>query len=135
MFHKAMQVGDGAFRWLAQKVDLELLARLARADCFGRTGGFDCSAMDWFVERARSLGVEHRPPPPLVLGRHLLAIGMSPGPEVGDVLKRIYERQLDGEITTVEQGVAEARRILSSAAIRASRSEARDPEDGARNRT
>ena len=48
MFHKAGNVGDGAFRRLAQKVDLELLARLARADCLGRTGGFDCSAMDWF---------------------------------------------------------------------------------------
>jgi tRNA nucleotidyltransferase (CCA-adding enzyme) len=38
MFHKAQNVGDGAFRRLAQKVDLELLARLARADCLGRTG-------------------------------------------------------------------------------------------------
>ncbi len=53
MFHKAGNVGDGAFRRLAQKVDLELLARVARADCLGRTGGFDCSAMDWFIERAR----------------------------------------------------------------------------------
>ena len=53
MFHKAAHVGDGAFRRLAQKVDLELLARLARADCRGRTGTFDCSAMDWFLERAR----------------------------------------------------------------------------------
>ena len=33
MFHKAGNVGDGAFRRLALKVDLELLARLARADC------------------------------------------------------------------------------------------------------
>ncbi len=60
MFHKAGNVGDGAFRRLAQKVDLELLARLARADCRGRTGTFDCSAMDWFIERARQLGVHDR---------------------------------------------------------------------------
>ena len=75
----ATQVGDGAFRRLAQKVDLELLARLARADCHGpRPGEFDCSAMDWFVERARSLGVEHKPPAPLLLGRHVLALGARP---------------------------------------------------------
>ena len=80
MFHKAPNVGDGAFRRLAQKVDLELLARLARADCLGRTGSFDCSAMDWFIERARALGVEHQPPPPLLLGRHLLELGLPPGP-------------------------------------------------------
>ncbi len=113
MFHKATPpVGDGAFRRLALKVDLELLARLAKADCTGRTGDFDCSAMDWFLARARALGVEHRPPAPLVLGRHLLALGLAPGPRVGEILKRVYDRQLDGEVTTVEDGVALAREII-----------------------
>jgi tRNA nucleotidyltransferase (CCA-adding enzyme) len=115
MFHKAQNVGDGAFRRLAQKVDLELLARLARADCRGRTGSFDCSAMDWFLERARALGVEHQPPPPLLLGRHLLELGLSPGPRVGEVLKQVYEKQLDGAITSVDEGIEEARRILTDA--------------------
>lgn len=112
MFHKAGNVSDGAFRRLAQKVDMELLARVARADCLGRGGGFDCSAMDWFIERARSLGVEHQPPPPLVLGRHLLALGVTPGPRVGDLLKQVYERQLDGEITTTEEGIDYLRRLI-----------------------
>jgi tRNA nucleotidyltransferase (CCA-adding enzyme) len=112
MFHKAQNVGDGAFRRLAQKVDLELLARLARADCRGRTGSFDCSAMDWFIERARALGVEHQPPPPLLLGRHLLELGLEPGPRVGQVLKQVYEKQLDGEITSLEEGLNAAKEIL-----------------------
>jgi tRNA nucleotidyltransferase (CCA-adding enzyme) len=114
MFHKAAHVSDGAFRRLAQKVDLELLARLARADCLGRTGDFDCSAMDWFIGRARSLGVEHAPPAPLVLGRHLLSLGVAPGPRVGEVLKLLYEGQLDGTIRDLEEGLAEARRILGT---------------------
>lgn len=105
-------ITDGAFRRLAQKVDLELLALVAKADCTGRTGEFDCSAMDWFVERARALGVEHAPPAPLVLGRHLLALGMQPGPAVGAMLKQIYEKQLDGEIRTTEEGIALARKLL-----------------------
>jgi tRNA nucleotidyltransferase (CCA-adding enzyme) len=113
MFFKAGNVGDGAFRRLAEKVDLELLARVARADCRGRTGHFDCSAMDWFIERARALGVERRPPAPLVLGRHLLALGLEPGPRVGEVLKQLYEQQLDGAITTTEDGVAAAKRLLA----------------------
>jgi tRNA nucleotidyltransferase (CCA-adding enzyme) len=112
MLHKAPNVGDGAFRRLAQKVNLELLARLARADCRGRTGSFDCSAMDWFIERARALGVEHQAPPPLLLGRHLLELGLSPGPRVGEVLKQVYEKQLDGAIASVDEGIEEARRIL-----------------------
>jgi len=106
-------VSDGAFRRLAQKVDLEMLARVAKSDCLGRTGGFDCSAMDWFLERARELGVQHAPPDPLVKGRHLLALGLTPGPRLGDVLRQIYEKQLDGSIATIDEGVALAKEILA----------------------
>ena len=106
-------VGDGAFRRLAAKVDMELLARVARADCRGRGGGFDCSAMDWFVERARRLGVEHEAPAPLVMGRHLLALGVAPGPRMGEILKAIYEQQLDGTVTTEEEGIAAASAMIA----------------------
>ena len=106
-------MGDGAFRRLAQKVDLELLARVARADCLGRTGSFDCSAMDWFLERARALGVEHQPPSPVLLGRHLLALGVQPGPRVGEILKLVYEKQLDGEVKTEGEAIDAAKRLLS----------------------
>jgi tRNA nucleotidyltransferase (CCA-adding enzyme) len=107
-------VTDGAFRRLAQKVDLELLARFARADCHGRSGTFDCSAMDWFLERARALGVEHRPPAPLLMGRHLIELGVRPGPEMGAILALVYERQLDGDITTLDDAIAAARESLSA---------------------
>jgi tRNA nucleotidyltransferase (CCA-adding enzyme) len=112
-FFKAGNVSDGAFRRLAQKVDLELLARVARADCRGRTGAFDCSAMDWFLERARALGVEHQPPAPLLLGRHVIALGLEPGPRVGEILRLVYEQQLDGGVKTVEDAVERARQILN----------------------
>ena len=117
-FRKAPYVSDGAFRRLAQKVDLELLARVARADCLGRTGDFDCTAMDWFLDRARALGVEHHAPAPLLLGRHLLALGLTPGPRIGEILKLVYEKQLDGEVTSVEAGITEARRLISESAAR-----------------
>ncbi len=109
------EVGDGAFRRLAQKVDLELLARVAKSDCLGRQPGqFDCTAMDWFVERARTLSVQHGPPPPILLGRHVLALGVRPGPKVGEILKSVYEQQLDGTITTLEEAIAAARTIVAS---------------------
>ena len=114
MWHKAPDgVTDGAFRRLARKVDLELLAVLAKADCRGRTGMFDCSAMDWFLERARALGIEHEAPAPLLLGRHLLQLGLLPGPEVGKILKHIYELQLDGTVRSVDQAISEAKLLIT----------------------
>ena len=107
------EVGDGAFRRLAQKVDLELLARVAKSDCEGRQPGtFDCTAMDWFLERARALGVEHRPPEPILLGRHLLELGLKPGPRVGEILKAVYEQQMDGAVTTWTQAIDAARHLI-----------------------
>jgi tRNA nucleotidyltransferase (CCA-adding enzyme) len=115
MWHKAPQpVGDGAFRRLAAKVDLELLARVSAADCEGRNGEFDCTAIDWFLQRARALGVEHAPPKPIVLGRHLLTLGVEPGPRMGEILRQIYERQLDGEIESVDDGLAIARDLIGT---------------------
>jgi tRNA nucleotidyltransferase (CCA-adding enzyme) len=112
-FFKARDtVRDGAFRRLAQRVDLELLTRFARADCHGRAGRFDCSAMDWFLDRARSLGVEHRPPAPILMGRHLLALGVLPGPRIGEILNAVYEQQLDGAVTTLPEAEAAARAML-----------------------
>jgi tRNA nucleotidyltransferase (CCA-adding enzyme) len=117
-FFKARDtVTDGAFRRLAQKVDLELLARFARSDCHGRTGTFDCSGIDWFLERARSLGVEHRPPKPILLGRHLIELGVAPGPRMGEILRAVYELQLDGVVTTVEDARGAAGRQIAKLAI------------------
>jgi tRNA nucleotidyltransferase (CCA-adding enzyme) len=109
-------VGDGAFRRLAQKVDLELLARVAMSDCNGRTGSFDCSGIDWFLERARALGVEHAAPEPILKGRHVLDLGLRPGPAVGRLLKRVYERQLDGRVSTLDEAIAAAREMIAEPA-------------------
>ncbi len=108
------EVGDGAFRRLAHKVDLELLARVAKSDCQGRQPGvFDCTAMDWFLERARALGVSNRPPEPILLGRHLLALGVKPGPRVGEILKAVYEQQMDGGVTNVDEAIAAAASLIN----------------------
>jgi tRNA nucleotidyltransferase (CCA-adding enzyme) len=111
-FKSATPVGDGAFRRLAQKVDLELLARVATSDCLGRTGDFDCSGIAWFAQRARELGVEHRAPDPIVKGRHLIELGVPPGPRMGAILREIYERQLDGRVSSIEDGLQAVREVI-----------------------
>ena len=46
----------------------------------------------------RELGLERGAPAPILLGRHLLELGMNPGPRMGEITKAIYEMQLDGRI-------------------------------------
>jgi tRNA nucleotidyltransferase (CCA-adding enzyme) len=45
-------------------------------------------------------------PKKLVLGRHLLEMGIVPGVEMGKLLKKAYEAQLAGEFDSVEGGMA-----------------------------
>lgn len=107
-------VTDGAIRRLSAKCEPVLLHRVARADCLGRSPGqFSTEPMDWFLRRAQELDVAERPPEPILRGRDLLALGLSPGPEIGRVLKAVYERQLDGAVTTIDEARAEARRVLA----------------------
>jgi tRNA nucleotidyltransferase (CCA-adding enzyme) len=107
------RVGNGAIRRLARKCEPDLLYRVARADCLGRRpGAFEPVAMEWFRERVRELDVAVRPPEPLLMGRDVIALGVTPGPEVGRVLNAVYEKQLDGAVRTPEEARAEACRLL-----------------------
>ena len=67
-----------------------------------------------FLERARALGVEHAAPAPVVMGRHLLALGVPPGPRMGVLLREVYEHQLDGRVQTLDEGIALARTLLDA---------------------
>ena len=44
------------------------------------------------------------------MGRHVVAMGVPPGPEVGRIVHAVYERQLDGAVTDLAQAEADARR-------------------------
>jgi tRNA nucleotidyltransferase (CCA-adding enzyme) len=107
------QVSDGAIRRLAGRCEPELLYRVARADCLGRRPGrFEPVAMEWFKARIEALDVAVRPPEPLLKGRDLLALGVPPGPEMGRVLRAVYEQQLDGAVTSLDEARALAQREL-----------------------
>lgn len=107
-------VGDGAFRRLARRLEPDLLYRVSRADCLGRTGHFSTEAQEWFIAKVRGLQVESRPPAPLLMGRHLLEMGLSPGPAVGRITRAIYEMQLDGRVATLEEAKREALGLLAA---------------------
>jgi len=112
-------VGDGAFRRLARKVEPDLLYRVAKADSLGRNPAwlpkekrFDSAAQEWFIERVRELEIERKPPQPILKGRHLIELGLEPSPRFSEILNAIYELQLDGKITRLEEARDEAARML-----------------------
>ena len=120
-FKQREEVGDGAFRRLARKCELDLLYRVAKADSLGRNADwvprekwYDAEAQDWFIERARELAVESTAPAPLLLGRHLLEMGLQPGPRIGEITRAIYEMQLDGRVQSLEEAKAAAKELLSA---------------------
>jgi tRNA nucleotidyltransferase (CCA-adding enzyme) len=120
-FKKQDQVGDGAFRRLARKCELDLLYRVARADSLGRNADwvpreqwYTAEAQEWFIQRARELAVETLPPVPILLGRHLLELGLEPGPKMGEVTKAVYEMQLDGRVSSIDDAKNAAKKILSA---------------------
>ena len=71
---------------------------------------------DGLVPRARARARRRacRPPEPILLGRHLLALGLKPGPRVGEILKAVYEQQLDGTMSTLDEAVARARQLVDA---------------------
>ena len=107
-------ISDGALRRLALKVEPDLLYRVARADCLGRTGEFTPVGEEWFLDRVKSLEIEERAPAPILLGRHVLELGLEPGPRVGKITRAVYELQLDGKVTTLEEAIETARALLTS---------------------
>ncbi len=120
MFYKS-KPGDGAFRRLARKVEPDLLYRVAKADSLGRNPEwlpkekwFKAEAQEWFIEKVRALNIERKAPPAILMGRHLIELGLNPSPEFKRIIDAVYEKQLDGQITNLEEAIGEAKTLIKS---------------------
>ena len=118
-YKKRDEVGDGAFRRLARRCEPDLLYRVAKADSLGRNAAwvprekwYGAEAQEWFIQRTRELQVEQRAPDPLLLGRHLLELGVQPGPQMGEITRAVYEMQLDGRVRNLDEAIAEAKKLI-----------------------
>ncbi len=89
-------IEDKEFRFFAARVEPDLALRLSRA-----RGDFE--AANWFEANLKRLDVFAGPPAPLLLGRHLLEMGMTPGPHIGKIVERVYFLQLSGEVRSLEE--------------------------------
>jgi tRNA nucleotidyltransferase (CCA-adding enzyme) len=119
-YKKRDEISEGAFRRLARRCELELLYLVAKADSLGRNAEwvpkerwFDSEPQEWFIRRARELLVSESAPAPILMGRHLIEMGLKPSPEFGQILEAVYEMQLDGRVKDLDQAITAARNLLN----------------------
>lgn len=119
--------GDSAVRRLAARVKrVDRLVRVAHADKNGRPplglppgtpiSGFatspekrpipdvDFPEGDWLLNKTHALAIQDNAPKPILLGRHLVALDIKPGPHFAKILDRAYEAQLDGTFDNEADG-------------------------------
>ena len=86
---------------------MNLLERVARADHLGRTTpdakARSFEAGDHFRETALSIQVAENAPADVVMGRHLIARGLDPGPCFQDILERCREIQDETGLTDPDE--------------------------------
>jgi len=88
-----------AVRRLAHRLEpanIESWEMLVEADASGRSPRPPCRAALHWLQAAQELQHHHNKPEALLNGKILLRLGVTPGPEMGDILNKAYEAQLDG---------------------------------------
>ena len=98
-FVRRQDVEDKEFRFFSARIHPHLATLLSRARG-------DWEAANWFEENLRRLEVFDGPPAPLLMGRHLLEMGMAPGPRIGELVKAVYFAQLAGKVETLDEAKA-----------------------------
>lgn len=85
---------------------IEQLMVVVQADHAGRPPlPKDMPANALEIQRiAKELNVEASAPKPLILGRHLIELGLKPGPAFKQILDLFFEKQLDGDFDNLEDG-------------------------------
>jgi len=81
----------------------ELQLELHRIDCISSNGKMDqyVFLLDTLIEEKDSVTL----PQPLISGRDLINIGIKPGPEMGKILDKISDMQLEGKLTTKKEAL------------------------------
>ena len=109
---------DAQVRRLARKLSpatIDDLAVVMTADALGRPPlpASDILALVGRLRaRASGLALEAKAPRPIILGRHLIAMGRKPGPDFKPLLDAAFEAQLDGTFTDEAGGLAWLRERL-----------------------
>jgi tRNA nucleotidyltransferase (CCA-adding enzyme) len=95
-------ITDRGVRLLSKRLEpetIEGLCLVMTADQMGRPPlpRTESRTVSGLLQKARDLQVQRSAPSPILLGRHLLEAGWTPGPDIGRALHAAYDAQLEGE--------------------------------------
>jgi tRNA nucleotidyltransferase (CCA-adding enzyme) len=104
-------LSDRALRRLAKRLEPENIRGLClviTADSMGRPplAPAQPENVRQLLARARELEIQEKPPEPILMGRHLLELGLAPGKDLGVILDRAYEAQLEGQFFDLTHALA-----------------------------
>lgn len=112
LYRNRADIGFKAISRLVRDLDDHdfLLVLLDVADRRSReTRPLDLSSEDevvqWFQSKKEEYNINKETIQPIIMGRDLLKLGVAPGVRMGVYLNRLYEKQLDGEFGTKEDGL------------------------------
>jgi tRNA nucleotidyltransferase (CCA-adding enzyme) len=102
------RITERVVRRLAKRLEPETIERLAiliTADAFGRPPSPQMVPDNVFelLEMAEALQLQSCAPKAILLGRHLIELGMRPGPEFGLILDAAFDAQLEGRFFDLPQ--------------------------------
>jgi poly(A) polymerase len=89
----------------------ELELELHRIDCASSHG--DLRYYDFLKQQLETMSAEEIDPPPLISGRDLLAMGLTPGKMVGRILDTVRVAQLEGTVQTRDEALKMARQLAN----------------------
>ncbi len=107
----SIEQSDTNIRRLARRLapaSIDMLCAVMRADHDGRPPIHSPETLiriNALQGKARSLTLASSAPKPLILGRHLLALGLKPGRDFKPLLDTAFEAQLDGIFTGESDGI------------------------------
>ncbi|MBU6409864.1 MAG: CCA tRNA nucleotidyltransferase [Verrucomicrobia bacterium] len=109
-FKDAREMRKATLRRLLLRETFPTELELHRLDCLASHGSLEI--YDFLVEQAEELKKKPAIRPPLLTGRDLIALGMTPGPALGALLNDVREKQLAEELKTRREARAWAKRKL-----------------------
>jgi tRNA nucleotidyltransferase (CCA-adding enzyme) len=103
-------ITDRSVRRLARRLEpasIQDLLIVITADQFGRPPKPQAVSKELVALQAKAdeLQVRSSAPKPVLMGRHLMELGLKPGPECGSILEAAYEAQLEGRFSDLAQAL------------------------------